>query len=204
MRRAGAVLAGLLLAACSGTAPQPAGPLAGEPLVERLREGGLVLYLRHTDTTRDGADDPSTLGDCSRQRELSEEGRTDARELGDAVRALGVPVGEVLASPFCRTVETAELAFGDAVRTDDGLLALAPNGEGQQETADRLRRLLARSPREGTNTVLVGHVSNLRLVTPYQPEEGGTVVLQPGEDPVLVGEVPPQGWQALARTGAPG
>lgn len=202
MKRAGRpFLAGLLvstLLACSDPEP-PIAPLAGEPLVEALRDGGYVLYLRHTETTRGGADDLATLGDCSAQRPLSDTGRQDARELGAAVRTLGVPVGDVLASPFCRTVETAELAFG-AAETDDRLLALAPSGSDRAPDPEPLRRLLSMSPPDGTNTVLVGHVSNVGLVSDVEPEEGGTVVFRPdGDDFVLAGQVPPQGWQALAR-----
>ena len=75
----------LLLPACSGLSePEPDGPLTGLELVEELREGGYVLCLRHTETTRGGVDDVSTLGDCSRQRELSDAGRTDARQIGRA------------------------------------------------------------------------------------------------------------------------
>ena len=192
------LVAALLLTACSS--PEPNVPLAGRDLVAALRDGGYVLYLRHTETTRGGADDPSTLGDCTRQRELSDAGRRDARELGEAVRALRVPVDRVVASPFCRTAETARLAFGDHT-TDEGLLALAPDGRGREATAQRVRRLLAREPDDGENTVLVGHVSNLQLASTAEPEEGGTVVFRPDGDGgfLLAGEVAPQGWQALAR-----
>lgn len=188
----------LLLVACSPVEVQ--GPLAGEDLVTALRDGGHVLYLRHTATTRGGADDLTTLGDCAAQRPLSEAGRADARALGEAVRALDVPVGDVLASPFCRTVETAELAFGDGVRTDERLLALAPDGSNLPALRDGVRALLADEPDDGRNTVLVGHVSNLRAAVDVQPDEGGTVVLRPDGDGgfTVVGEVPPQGWQALA------
>ena len=199
MRRLAPVV--LALAATTGCADvEPQGPLAGEALVEALREGGYVLYLRHAETTRGGADDLATLGDCSRQRELSDAGRADATALGAALRALDVPVGDVVASPFCRTLETARLAFGQT-ETDDGLLALAPDGAGKDRTEARLRRLLGRVPPEGSNTALVGHVSNLGLVSAAESDEGGTVVFRPDGDGgfQLVGEVPPQGWQALAE-----
>jgi phosphohistidine phosphatase SixA len=42
-----------------------------------------------------------------RQRNLTDKGRAEAREIGAHVKRLGIPVDEVLASPFCRTVETA-------------------------------------------------------------------------------------------------
>jgi len=201
------LLLGLALAVASGVLPgcgavdepETVRPLVGAQLVAALRDGGHVLYLRHARTPEDGSDEPGSLGDCRRQRQLDDAGRADARALGEAVRALDVPVGEVLASPYCRTVETAELAFGRA-RTQDALVTPTPPTRGR--TTRALRRLLRTVPRDGDNTVLVGHLTNLRLLSTASPEEGGTVVFRPdGEGFVLVGAVPPQGWQELAATG---
>ena len=187
----------LLTASCGALdEPETVRPLVGAELVEALRDGGHVLYLRHAQTPEDGADQPGSLGDCSRQRLLDDAGRADARALGEAVRALEVPVGEVLASPYCRTVETAELAFGRAEQ-EDGLLTPTPGASGP--TTRQLRRLLSTVPEAGENTALVGHLTNLRLLSTASPDEGGTVVFRPdGEGFVLVGSVPPQGWQELA------
>lgn len=77
-----------------------------------LRDGDVVLY-RHA-LAPGGGDPPGlTLGDCSTQRNLSDEGRVQARRLGEQLRQqLGsVPVAAVWASPWCRTLETAKLAF---------------------------------------------------------------------------------------------
>lgn len=188
----------LLLTGCSGlSAPEPEGPLTGDRLVEALREGGLVLYLRHT-ATDDDAPDGLPTDDCARQRGLTDEGRRDARELGDAIRALQIPVGRVLASPYCRTVETADLAFRD-VQEEDALLPIATGAEGEERGKQRLRELLSDEPEDG-NTFLVGHVTNLRLAADASPEEGGTIVFRPvGDAFMIVGEVSPGGWQRLAE-----
>lgn len=193
-------LAGVL-GGCSGLEPPaPQGALSGAPLVQALREGGHVLYLRHTKTDPSQDDETDPLGDCTRQRLLTDEGRADARALGEALRRLEVPVGEVVASPFCRARETAELAFG-RVRTDDGLVSPGPEGPARERTADRLRELVSTPPEHGSNTVLVGHLPNLRLVSRATAEEGGTVVLRPDDDGRfrVVAQVPPQGWQRLAE-----
>ncbi|CAA9309632.1 MAG: hypothetical protein AVDCRST_MAG07-386 [uncultured Frankineae bacterium] len=201
MRSAGALLAGaaVVLAACGVLSePETVRPLTGSELVRALRDGGHVLYLRHTRTPADAVDAPDPLGDCSRQRLLSAAGRADATALGQAVRELGVPVGQVRASPYCRTRDTARLAFG-VVRTDDALVSPAPDGEQRVRTASALQALLRTVPDDG-NTVLVGHLTNLRLASRASPEEGGTVVFRPdGEGATLVAEVPPQGWEDLAR-----
>lgn len=192
----------VLLVGCGGGST-PIEDLSGQQLVEALRDGGYVLLLRHTETSEGGIDALASLGDCAAQRSLTEAGRQDARDLGAAVEQLGVPVGRVLASPFCRTTETAELAFGRA-EPDRSLLALASvgdDGSPPQERALAAARALAASPPEtGTNTWLAGHISTITPLTGASPAEGGTVVLRPdavgGFD--VVGEVSPGGWPELA------
>lgn len=191
------LLALLLLTGCSElSAPEPAGPLTGDALVEALQAGGLVVYLRHAAT--DDAPDGLPTDPCSRQRGLTEAGRQQARDIGAAVRALDIPVGEVRASPYCRTADTAELAFG-RVQRDDVLLPIPSGADGEARGKARLRELLSSEPDDG-NTVLVGHVSNLRLAVDASPEEGGAVVIRPDGDDrfLLVAEIAPGAWQRLA------
>src|SRR5919106_1629927 len=71
-------------------------------LLNRLREGGYVLYLRHTSTDFSQNDSRMTsYEDCATQRNLTDRGREEARMLGQHVKRLKIPIGEVLASPFC-------------------------------------------------------------------------------------------------------
>ena len=101
-------LLAVLLLACAASA----GPNA--ELLGRLREGGFVLYLRHTSTDFSQNDARmQSYEDCAHQRNLTDRGREEARVLGEHVKRLKIPIGEVLASPFCRTMETARLAFGE-------------------------------------------------------------------------------------------
>src|SRR6266545_1285107 len=90
-------------------------PLRGPELLAALRAGGYVLYFRHADTDHGQNDERMTsVEDCTTQRNLTDRGRAHARAIGEAIRTLGIPIGAVLASPLCRTVETAMLAFGNA------------------------------------------------------------------------------------------
>src|SRR5919106_6808402 len=89
-------------------------------LLNRLREGGYVLYLRHTSTDFSQNDSRMTsYEDCASQRNLTDRGREEARAIGEHVKRLKIPIGEVLASPFCRTMETARLAFGKTRATHE-------------------------------------------------------------------------------------
>jgi broad specificity phosphatase PhoE len=215
-----ALMACLLLAAvaagCGGNRPDPTGPtgsgvpstLAEQPggrdLVARLREGGHVIFIRHA-ATEATEDDPSPdLADPSTQRNLSDDGREQARQLGRAIRRLQIPVGTVLASPYERTRETAELAFGrDRVRVTHDLLNEAYPGTDDEDLARRLRRLLATRPPAGQNTVLVSHGFNLQGATGRLVEEGESAVFTPGDAgrSSLVARVTVEEWQTLAQHG---
>ena len=67
-------------------------------------------------------DETRDLRDCARQRNLNAEGRRQARAIGTALRRLDIPVGEVVTSPYCRTRDTARLAFG-RLRSSTALLS---------------------------------------------------------------------------------
>ena len=127
-------------------------------LLDGLRRGGYVLAFRHAATDFSATDRTRDLRDCSRQRNLTAEGRRDARSIGREFRRLRIPVGRVLASPFCRTRQTATLAYGRATPNRALLSAEFFEGEpaGERQPA-ALRRLLATPPRRATNTILVSH-----------------------------------------------
>jgi virginiamycin B lyase len=176
-------------------------------IVQRLRGGGYVLAFRHaatdfsmTDTTRD-------LRDCSRQRNLNADGRRQARTIGTAFRRLGIPVARVLASPYCRTRDTARLAFGRTEPSHALLSAryLASPGARERQPA-RLRRLLARRPRGGTNTVLISHNFAIDDAAGVNLAEGEAAVVAPGrgrEGFEIVETVDAEEWTRLARRSRP-
>src|SRR4051812_25404862 len=85
---------------------------AGPPadLLPELRKGGHVLFVRHPKTQPDQADtDPLNLDNVTAQRQLTDEGRKQARALGEALRAAKIPVGTVVTSKFHRAREAAKL-----------------------------------------------------------------------------------------------
>jgi phosphohistidine phosphatase SixA len=164
----------------SGKRQPEATEAASGPPVERLRRGGYVVALRHAATDPTATDMTGDLSDCSRQRNLNAEGRRQARAIGRAFRRLGIPVGRVLASPFCRTRDTARLAFG-RVRPSRALLSADFFGGGGAADRQRagLRRLLGLPPRRGTNTVLVSHEAAIHAATGVTVAEGESVIVAP-------------------------
>jgi phosphohistidine phosphatase SixA len=83
--------------------------------IAALRSGGHVLVIRHAATVPGIGDPPGfRVDDCATQRNLSEDGRRDARALGARLAAAGVAFDQVLSSRWCRCLDTARLAFGRA------------------------------------------------------------------------------------------
>lgn len=149
------------------------------PPVERLRRGGYVVALRHAATDSTATDMTGDLRDCSRQRNLNAEGRRQATDIGRAFRRLEIPVGRVLASPFCRTRDTARLAFG-RLRPSRALLSADFFGDADAAKRAGLRRLLAQPPGRGSNTVLVSHEAAIDAATGVIVAEGEAVIVEPG------------------------
>jgi hypothetical protein len=120
--------------------------LAADPaLLDELRKGGYVLYLRHAST--DFSKDDSRMAsfeDCAHQRPLTDKGRDEARAIGSHIKHLRIPIDKVYASPFCRTVETAMLAFGKAEKTQE--VRGGPVRSDDPKRYDALKQLLAAPP----------------------------------------------------------
>jgi len=116
-------------------------------LVQRLREGGYVLYMRHASTDMSRNDSGmSSYEDCGNQRNLTDKGREEARAIGAHIERLRIPIGDVLASPYCRTMETARLAFRRARAT-----SAVRGGPVEASRYEALRKLLSESVTKGEN-----------------------------------------------------
>jgi hypothetical protein len=154
-------------------------PVSAEPgaeLLNRLREGGYVLYLRHTSTDFSQNDSRMrSFEDCASQRNLTDRGRDEARAIGEHVKRLKIPIGEVLASPFCRTMETARLAFGKARATGD-----VRGGPVEAARYEALRKLLSSPVPKGTNRVIASHGNPFyALAGPPYLAEGEIAIVKP-------------------------
>src|SRR5438309_4474301 len=87
-----------------------ADPPSPAELLPELRKGGYVLFIRHPKTNPDQADtDPLHLDNIRAQRQLTDEGRQQAKALGEAFRTLKLPIEKVIASKFYRAQEAAKL-----------------------------------------------------------------------------------------------
>lgn len=158
----------------------PALAHADEAVWRLLQGGGQVVLIRHALTTP-GVGDPEgmSLSDCTTQRNLSDEGRAHARTLGDALRTRGVPVGEVLSSPWCRCIETSKLVLGRDPVIEPSLGNLFGRPERSDAQVAALRPRVSRRPTGGNNTVMFSHGSTILALTGVSPDTSEMVVLTP-------------------------
>ena len=188
--------------------------LNDEDLISALRDGGYVIYIRHAKTNKDWGDQISPeldLADCGTQRRLSDAGKKDAKDIGEGVKAAGIPIGDVISSEYCRAYNTADLAFG--TYTKDSNLNFLPcvecSPEDYKQYAERLSPLMSAQPEAGKNTFLVGHDDPFQGVTMpivpvngiYPAPMGIAYVAKPLGDGKfnLVAKIMPHQWQELAE-----
>ncbi|WP_395174446.1 histidine phosphatase family protein [Roseibium alexandrii] len=143
---------------------------------QALENGGIVLF-RHA--LAPGTGDPAnfTLGDCSTQRNLNDQGRADSRAIGQAFQDKGINVGRVLTSQWCRCVETAELAFPRQVEEEPVFNSFFQNRSAGPEQTRAAQRILEQWSGDGA-LVVITHQVNITALTEIFPQSGEGIVIQ--------------------------
>jgi phosphohistidine phosphatase SixA len=174
-------------------------------IAQALRNGGYVIVVRHGATFPDQADtDPLNFDDIAAQRNLNYSGKALAKSFGDAIRHVGIPVGEVYTSKYNRAYETAVIAgFKDIEKTADlteGGLVVSPNENARRIEA--FRKMLGTSPTPGTNTILITHKPNIVDGLGkdwFDVKEGeASVFRHENNGYALVARIPMDAWPAIA------
>ncbi len=180
--------------------------ISGPVLLNALRKGGHIIYIRHAQTDKDYADqaDPKLdLTNCGTQRTLSDKGWAQAKNIGSGFRKASIPVGKVFASDYCRAWQTADLAFGTFKRTSALNFAKSEeyNAAQRLEMKTAVMPLLTAMPAIGTNTVIVGHDDVFDAATGYYPKpQGMAYILKPdGKKFTIVATVAAEGWMMMSK-----
>lgn len=174
---------------------QAQGP-SGFDLVDTLRDGGLVIAMRHASSPRTEPEPSAARPDnTNRERELDDAGRASATAMGEALRQLDIPVGAILSSPTFRAVETVEhLGLGEA----ETFAQLNSRGRDTAWLLDKV----ATVPSSGTNTIIVTHAPNLGDAFGDEAAamgDGEALILRPdGERATVIARVAIEDWPTLA------
>jgi phosphohistidine phosphatase SixA len=161
-----------------------------EPVWAALKQGGKVILLRHTHVDiREGIGHLAP-GNCAEEVNLSASGVEQAKRIGEAFRAHGVAIGEVLTSPYCRCIDTGNLGFGRA----KSVQYLKPPGVVSEDQAkldqDRVVQEILKH-HDPSNLVMITHDLNIaKVVLEDTIPMGEFFVVQPnGADFDVIGKI---------------
>lgn len=168
-------------------------------ILEGLRSGGHIIYLRHAQTDQSTKDsDLSDMSNCSNQRLLSAEGRETATKLGEAFKTLKIPVETVITSQFCRARETAKLmgytSTSETADLNNDTGEPVVSKEESERRSAALRKFISTAPGDGKNTLIVGHVPNIRNAVSLDYAK-----MKEGEIAVFVAKSGEDGYEAVGR-----
>jgi len=93
---------------------------SNEKLINSLKEGGKLIFIRHAHAPGDGDPENFNLKDCSSQRNLNQEGINQSKKIGLFFTRNKIQIDKVLSSEWCRCKDTAKYAFND-YKTFDAL-----------------------------------------------------------------------------------
>jgi len=153
--------------------------------------------MRHgqTDSTQRDTD-RYDFNDCQTQRNLSAEGREQVKRIGQAIKRLEIPVGNVSSSPYCRCRDTAKFVFGRFKIEPDLQFSISKAEKESKQLGERLHSMMMNTEVGPKNVVFVGHTANLRDGLGIWPKPEGVMVIfqKQGNKLVHKGMIKPDEW----------
>jgi phosphohistidine phosphatase SixA len=156
-------------------------------LWKELKAGNTLVLLRHALAPGMGDPDHFKLGDCSTQRNLSDNGRMQAAAIGDMFRLHGIETATVFSSQWCRCLETAKLLKLGPVEPLPILNSFFQQYERADSQTQNLQEWISKQSL-AEPVVLVTHQVNITSLTGVYPSSGELVVVKrskPGKLTVL-------------------
>lgn len=159
------------------------GAYASNDLWDALKAGGKVVLIRHAPVERGAESGDPLVRDpsCRNERNLSKPGKVNAEQLGKRFRVHDIAISNVMHSPFCRTTDTAHIAFGKASPAQYlSLLEILDSDTAAKQT-DKLNQVIGSYTGAG-NLLLVTHEPNIRAVSFELMKHLDVLVLEPGAE----------------------
>jgi broad specificity phosphatase PhoE len=182
----------IIVAAISLTVILPANAQVLEnDRVNQLKTRGSILMIRHA--LAPGTGDPSNfdIENCATQRNLNEQGRAQAKSIGDWLRSRGVKQAKIFSSQWCRCLETAELIDLGVVTELPALNSFFDRPQDRDPNIRALRAFLARQPINDELVILVTHYVTISAIAQHAVSSGEGVLLKltEGGTPQVVGRL---------------
>jgi phosphohistidine phosphatase SixA len=145
-------------------------------LMNQLLDGNKLIFIRHAYAPGNGDPDNFNLNDCSTQRNLSEEGRKQAKKIGEFFINNNIKIEKIFSSEWCRCKETAKIAFGD-FETKNFLNSFFSQkfAKNRKKQMNDLNNFVDNYKDDG-NLVFVTHYVVISEALNYAPSSGEIVV----------------------------
>ncbi len=145
-------------------------------LIKELKDGEKLIFIRHAYAPGNGDPNNFNLDDCSSQRNLNDDGKKQAKYIGEFFKRNKIKIDKVLSSEWCRCKDTAVIAFGNFSKKSflNSFYSskYAKNKDKQiKELNDYIREFESKK-----NLVLVTHYVLILEVLNYAPSSGEIVV----------------------------
>ncbi|MDA9710280.1 histidine phosphatase family protein [Candidatus Pelagibacter sp.] len=145
-------------------------------LLNKLEDGGNLIFIRHAYAPGGGDPDNFNLNDCSTQRNLSEEGRKQARLIGEFFKKNKIQIDKVLSSEWCRCKETARIAFKNFSTNNFLNSFYSSKYEKNKEKQIEMLNDYVKKYKNNQNLIFVTHYVLISEVLNYAPSSGEIVV----------------------------
>lgn len=171
-----------------------------EEIAEKLKQGGLVIVMRHAESPRD----PPTQEEAARrnfnlERQLTESGQMAAADMGLSWRSAGIHISAVYTSPAFRAEQTARYA---GFSTPQAVIELDSGSASTPEAIEWLQLHVSRRVNLG-NRLIITHAGNVSSAFGDRGralQNGEAMIFEPSLDadgPVLLGRIDINSWPKL-------
>ena len=149
---------------------------SNKDLLKQLTEGGKLIFIRHAYAPGSGDPNNFNLNDCSTQRNLSNEGKNQAKNIGEFFKKNKIKIDKVISSEWCRCKNTSSLAFG-SFETKNFLNSFYSSKFAKNKKSQMLDlRKYIKKFKSKKNLVLVTHYVVISEALDYAPSSGEIVI----------------------------
>ncbi|MCA9403067.1 MAG: histidine phosphatase family protein [Candidatus Omnitrophica bacterium] len=158
---------------------QAAERLTPEQVRDYLAQPGVHMLMRHAYAPGTGDPEHLDIQDCSTQRNLNDQGRSQAMSLGKELHRFGIHFHKIYTSQWCRCKETARLLKHDVPLEELTDLNSIWNldREHVEGQTRRLREFIASRP-PGVPLLFVTHQANILALTEVGVASGQSVLIE--------------------------
>ena len=149
---------------------------SNENLIKKLKEGGKLIFIRHAIAPGSGDPKNFNINECNTQRNLDNNGKTQAKEIGNYLSSNNILIDKIISSEWCRCKETASLAFGK-FETKKFLNSFYSSkfAKNRNKQIKDLKRYV-KSFDDNKNLIFVTHYVVISEVLDYAPSSGEIVI----------------------------